>query len=121
MRAIAVAAMAAIVVAVAAAPAEAAPKRQRQYIDARTMRPEVTVDPRRLRRSATRITVTRRSYLDAGTEVYPGSMSYSDYIFPPNYYSPSSYILGPGRPDGHFTPGTDPFWNTAYHVPNWGY
>jgi hypothetical protein len=123
MRSIALAAMAAIVLAVAAVPAEAAPKRQQQkeYFDARTMRPEQRVDPRRVRRSPTRITVTRRSYLDAGTEVYPGSMSYTDYVFPPNYIGPAQYILGPGRRDGEPTPGTDPFWNPAYHVPNWGY
>jgi hypothetical protein len=74
-----------------------------------------------VRRSPTRITVTRRSYLDAGTEVYPGSQSYSDYIFPPSYMSPAQYTLGPGNRDGTPTPGTDPFWNRAYHVPNWGY
>jgi hypothetical protein len=122
MRSIALAVMAAIGLAVAAAPAEAAPKRQKTYVDARTMRPERVDDVRRVvRRSPTRITVTRRSYLDAGTEVYPGSMSYSDYIFPPNYGSPSHFTLGPGRLDGRPVPGTEPFWNPAYHVPNWGY
>lgn len=32
-------------------------------------------------RARTRITVQKRSYLDAGTVVKPGSMSYHDYIF----------------------------------------
>jgi len=74
-----------------------------------------------VRRSRTRITVTKRSYLDAGTEVYPGSMNYTGYVFAPTYISPSHFILGPGRRDGEPMPGTSPFWNPAYHVPNWGY
>jgi len=121
MRSIALAVMAAVGLAVAAAPAQAAPKRQKTYVDARTMLPERVETRRVVRRSPTRITVTRRSYLDAGTEVYPGSMSYSDDIFPPNYMSPAQYTLGPGNRDGTPTPGTDPFWLRAYHVPNWGY
>jgi hypothetical protein len=32
-------------------------------------------------RARTRITVQKRSYLDAGTVVKPGSMNYHDYIF----------------------------------------
>jgi hypothetical protein len=32
-------------------------------------------------RARTRITVQKRSYLDAGTVVKPGSMSYHDYVF----------------------------------------
>jgi hypothetical protein len=32
-------------------------------------------------RARTRITVQKRSYLDAGTVVKPGSMGYHDYIF----------------------------------------
>jgi hypothetical protein len=32
-------------------------------------------------RARTRITVQKRSYLDAGTVVKPGSMHYHDYIF----------------------------------------
>jgi hypothetical protein len=31
------------------------------------------------------VVVHRRSYLDAGTEVYPGSQRYLDYVFPPGY------------------------------------
>jgi hypothetical protein len=33
-------------------------------------------------RARTRITVQKRSYLDAGTVVKPGSMRYHDYAFP---------------------------------------
>jgi hypothetical protein len=33
----------------------------------------------------TRVFVTRRSWLDAGTEVLPGERKFSDYAFPPGY------------------------------------
>lgn len=33
----------------------------------------------------TRIYVTKRSWLDAGTEVLPGERKFSDYAFPPGY------------------------------------
>jgi hypothetical protein len=33
-----------------------------------------------------RITVTRRSYLDAGTHVIPGDRKFTDYAVPPTYY-----------------------------------
>lgn len=33
----------------------------------------------------TRIYVTNRSWLDAGTEVVPGDRKFSDYAFPPGY------------------------------------
>jgi hypothetical protein len=33
----------------------------------------------------TRIYVTRRSWLDLGTEVQPGERKYTDYAIPPNY------------------------------------
>ncbi len=33
----------------------------------------------------TRVYVTRRSWLDAGTEVLPGERKFSDYAFPPGY------------------------------------
>lgn len=34
----------------------------------------------------TRVYVTRRSWLDAGTEVLPGERKFSDYAFPPGYH-----------------------------------
>lgn len=37
----------------------------------------------------TRIYVTRRSWLDAGTEVLPGDRKFSDYAFPSPYGYPS--------------------------------
>jgi hypothetical protein len=33
----------------------------------------------------TRVYVTKRSWLDAGTEVLPGDRHFTDYAFPPNY------------------------------------
>lgn len=36
------------------------------------------------KRKPTRITVAKRSYLDPGTTVAPGSQRYHDYIFTPN-------------------------------------
>lgn len=40
-------------------------------------------------RGPTRIFVTKRSWLDAGTEVLPGERKYQDYAFPPGNQSPS--------------------------------
>ena len=34
----------------------------------------------------TRVYVTRRSWLDAGTEVLPGERKFTDYAVPPGYY-----------------------------------
>jgi hypothetical protein len=38
-----------------------------------------------------RVTVQKRSFLDAGTEVLPGQRKFTDYAFPPGY-SPTSSI-----------------------------
>ncbi|GLI24583.1 MULTISPECIES: hypothetical protein [Xanthobacter] len=45
-----------------------------------------------------RIVVERRSYLDAGTVVKPGSKSYLDYALPPGYFYPTygPTAAGPG-------------------------
>jgi hypothetical protein len=37
------------------------------------------------RPARTRVTVTQRSFLDAGTEVQPGERKFTDYAFPPGY------------------------------------
>src|SRR5947207_8489732 len=47
-------------------------------------------------RTRTRVTVERRSFLDAGTEVLPGERKFTDYAFPPGY-SPIGEALGPGK------------------------
>ncbi|MFZ5731657.1 MAG: hypothetical protein ACOY4O_02905 [Pseudomonadota bacterium] len=51
-------------------------------------------------RGPTRIYVTKRSWLDAGTEVLPGERKYQDYAFPPGYSAsgsavPRSTVRGP--------------------------
>jgi hypothetical protein len=115
MRLMSLVVLAAAAVALAGAPAEAA-KKKRSAANAQSaqVRGEAGVVVRRAR---TRITVTRRSYLDAGTEVYPGSMRYTDYIFSPGYHRPSD-IADPTR---SFTSLPPPFWIPSYHAPNWGY
>jgi hypothetical protein len=119
MRLMSVLVLTAIAAAFAATPADAA-KRSKRAVPESVLLPSRAEARVVVRRPRTRITVTRRSYLDAGTEVYPGSQNYTGYIFSPNYLSPSHFILGPGRPDGEPVPGTG-LWNPAYHVPNWGY
>ncbi len=49
----------------------------------------------------TRIVIEKRSYLDAGTVVKPGSKSYLDYALPPGYFYPTySGDTGPGAITG---------------------
>lgn len=49
-------------------------------------------------KNRTQITINKRSYLDAGTVVKPGSKSYLDYALPPNYNFPNyqGSAVGPG-------------------------
>jgi hypothetical protein len=42
-------------------------------------------------RARARVTVEKRSFLDAGVEVKPGQRKFTDYAFPPGY-SPTSSI-----------------------------
>ena len=64
--------------------------------------------PTYARHAGARIVVTRRSYLDAGTEVMPGGdRKFTDYIFPPGY---NPAYRGPFDPVGAmFYPLSDPF------------
>jgi hypothetical protein len=57
-------------------------------------------------RPRARITVERRSFLDAGTETLPGDRKFTDYAFPPGH-SPYS-ALGPFR-DFRRQPLLDPW------------
>ena len=41
-------------------------------------------------RARTRITVRPRSYLDGGTEVFPGERKFTDYAYPPTYMNGSA-------------------------------
>jgi len=84
---------AAAVIGLGAVPAEAAKKRKAYYYG----------ETRDLPGVRTRITVTRRSYLDAGTEVTPGTRKYLDYVYWPNEPSflynnwPSTFLNPYGR------------------------
>jgi hypothetical protein len=64
-----------------------------------------------------RITVTRRSYLDAGTHVIPGDRKFTDYAVPPTYYPGSvadnrggMYIDQSALPGPFTLPGRDNPW-----------
>jgi hypothetical protein len=46
----------------------------------------------------TRIYVTKRSWLDAGTEVLPGDRKFTDYAFPPDIGYPSFARENKNRP-----------------------
>jgi hypothetical protein len=60
------------------------------------------------KRSKTRVVVTKRSYLDAGTEVKPGDLRRGglDYMAPPNF-TPYSYYNPSGS---QYYPLPTPFW-----------
>src|SRR5262245_52938855 len=70
------------VVALTAAPADAQQSRLKYDRDGR-----VTYGPQGPNRSyqqgRTRVYVTTRSWLDAGTEVLPGDRKFTDYAYPP--------------------------------------
>lgn len=108
----AIAASAALAVALAAAPAQAGPAKRDGY-KAGELSSQSRSNARTAQRSRSRITVHRRSYLDAGTEVFPGSMSYTDYAFPPGYQAYSNFDpTGASR-----WPLPGPFEFRSYHGP----
>ena len=51
----------------------------------------------------TRIFVTKRSWLDAGTEVLPGERHFTDYVIPPTHV-PGQALTGPSAPAGWQNP-----------------
>ena len=64
-----------------------------------------------------RITVTRRTFLDAGTYVIPGDRKFTDYALPPTYYPGSvadnrggMYIDQSALPGPFTLPGRDNPW-----------
>jgi len=75
--------VAAITVVALAGPAEA---QRRVYRGDQTERITIVDENGRAR---TRITVKPRSYLDGGTEVFPGERKFTDYAYPPTYMSAS--------------------------------
>jgi len=58
-------------------------------------------------RAVPRVVVTKRSYLDAGTEVKPGERHFTDYVFYPGYNPWKSYNIDPMN---SFLSPPDPFW-----------
>ena len=65
-------------------------------------------------RVSTRITVRPRSYLDGGTEVFPGERKFTDYAHPPTYMNGSAYAAW--DPTGnHRTPLPMPFSLPGYN------
>jgi hypothetical protein len=82
--AVLIAAVAVVATGFDAGYANAAPKRQASERDRIAYGPggpnsSYMAGPR------TRVYVTKRSWLDAGTEVLPGERHFSDYAFPPGY------------------------------------
>jgi hypothetical protein len=75
----ALAAIAAAALVVAAWPADAQTQKKPRKVYAQTQTRVVGA------RAPARVTVQRRSYLDAGTEVLPGERKFTDYAIPPNY------------------------------------
>ena len=118
MRLMSVLVLTAIAAALAAAPAEAAKKQRSRAVPESVLLPSRAEARVVVRRPRTRITVTRRSYLDAGTEVYPGSQNYTGYVFSGNYFRPTD-VAWPWPTRDNALP--TPFWIPSYHTPNWGY
>jgi hypothetical protein len=91
------AATAVVAVGFGMTPAGAEPKRQfdqrgRPYYGAGGPNVSYQQGPR------TRIYVTKRSWLDAGTEVLPGDRKFTDYAFPPEIGYPSFARENRNRP-----------------------
>jgi hypothetical protein len=79
-----------------------AASRAQAYPPAKPKRPRAVAT-----RPATRVVVTKRSYLDAGTEVKPGERHFTDYVFPPGYNVWSGTNIDPMN--SYMSP-PDPFW-----------
>jgi hypothetical protein len=62
-------------------------------------------------RARARVTVQKRSFLDAGVEVLPGQRKFTDYAFPPGYSPTSSIDYTSGNVRG---PLIGP-WDTTRH------
>jgi hypothetical protein len=110
-------AIGAVVVALAFALAPAGAQTVKRSADPATPRAQTYQTPKQKRpravaaRPATRVVVTKRSYLDAGTEVKPGERHFTDYVYPPGYnvwsatnIDPMNSFLSP--PDAFWLPGT---------------
>jgi hypothetical protein len=109
-------AIGAVLVAVAFVIAPAGAQTAKRSTDPAASRAQADpAKPKRTRavatRPATRVVVTKRSFLDAGTEVRPGERHFTDYVFPPGYnpwqatnIDPMNSYMSP--PDPYWLPGT---------------
>ena len=84
----------------------AAPRAQADQASTKTKRARAVAT-----KPTTRVIVTKRSYLDAGTEVKPGERHFTDYVYPPgwnpwsgNNIDPMNSYMSP--PDRFWLPGT---------------
>jgi len=73
----------AVAAAIVAAPAEAAPKKKKTIVYNRGNTVQISRDE--YGRTRTRVIVQKRSYLDPGTERFPGERGDHDYAQLPNY------------------------------------
>jgi len=116
LKALAAAAATAIVAAVFAMPADAQSRRpdpRAPRVAPTPIQPTTTIY--RTPEGRRYVVVHRRSYLDPGTEVYPNSKSYTDYIFPPGY---SAYnVFEPSSPYKRY-PLPGPFELGAFRAPD---
>jgi hypothetical protein len=72
---------------------------------------QVKKKPAADRDAPARVTVQKRSFLDAGTEVLPGQRKFTDYAFPPGYSPTQSIDYTSGNVRG---PLIGP-WDTSRH------
>jgi hypothetical protein len=63
----------------------------------------------RVERPRARIVVLRRSYLDAGTQVFPGQRKFLDYAYPPMHQPYNAVTNIGGRVGWHNSPLPGPF------------
>jgi hypothetical protein len=97
-------AMVVAISAIAVSPASSQ-TRTKRYIDANGQEVVVVSRPR----ARSRVVVTRRSYLDAGTEVKPGERHFMDYADPPGYQPYNVVTNIGGRVGWHRSPLPGPF------------
>lgn len=102
----------AVIAAALALPADAAPRKKRLTTAAVPGPAQSTVFITRGEdgRTRTKLIVTRRSYLDGGTEVLPGQRKYTDYALPP-FRSAIGDAFGPGR--NYDRQPLNPMWETG--------
>jgi hypothetical protein len=95
----------AIAASAIAAPHASSQPSTKRYIDANGQEVVIVTRPR----ARSRVVVTRRSFLDAGTEVKPGERKFMDYADPPGYQPYNVVTNLGGRVGWHRSPLPGPF------------